>query len=153
MHNDSNTTFDLNTLCQLADITPRKVRYYIQREMVSSPIGARKTARYSNEHLEQLLTIRKWQEAGLSLEKIQAILQKSDVDDLPPEPLPEPGSISVVSQVMLAKGVTLQIDANQAQLTTKQLRALAQQTIKALEQIVQAKPTLEETAQDNDNPN
>lgn len=136
MLKEQNATFELNTLCQLADITPRKVRYYIQRGMVNSPIGARKTARYSNVHLEQLLTIRKWQEAGLSLEKIQAILQKGEVKDLPPEPLPEPGSISVISQVMLAKGVTLQIDASQAQLTGEQLRALAKQTMTVLEGII-----------------
>lgn len=136
-NNDSTTEFDLTTLCKLADLTPRKVRYYIQRGLVDSPIGARKTARYNNNHLEQLLTIRKWQEAGLSLEKIQAILQQSEVTDLPPEPLPQPGSISVVSHVMLAEGVTLQIDASKAKLSNEQLRALAKQTINALQGIIQ----------------
>ncbi len=71
----------------------RTVRYYIQKGLVDRPEGVGKGAFYSHTHLEQLLAIRKWKTAGLSLERIQDILatekEGGDGDQLYHRPCPK----------------------------------------------------------------
>ena len=62
-------TFALDELATLADLPRRTVRYYIQIGLVDRPEGAARGAFYTRRHLEQLLLVRKWQLAGLSLER------------------------------------------------------------------------------------
>ena len=62
----------LADLCVLADLPPRTVRYYVQIGLVDRPEGETRAARYGARHLEQLLQIRKWTAAGVSLERIRA---------------------------------------------------------------------------------
>lgn len=116
--------YTLEELSTLTDISARTVRYYIQQGLVDRPSGSRKKARYSQVHAEQLLTIKKWQSAGLSLEAIQRILKNEA-----PEPAVEvePGTISVLTHIHLAAGVELTIDPQKAQLNTDQVRELSKQ--------------------------
>ena len=67
-------TFSLDELCLLADCVKRTVRYYIQIGLVSRPVGEARAARYTGEHLNQLLRIKKLSEAGVSLERIREVL-------------------------------------------------------------------------------
>ena len=127
--------FSLKQLSELVDISERKIRYYIQRGLVDSPFGAKKTAKYNEEHLEQILTIQKWQKAGLSLERIQGILHSDDSVQLPPVPMPEPGSVKVVSKIHIANGVQLEVDMLKAQLTNSQLRVLTKQILSTLNEL------------------
>ena len=66
--------FTIDEICALVEMNKRTVRYYIQKGLVDRPEGIGKGAFYSHAHLEQLLAIRKWKAAGLSLERIQDIL-------------------------------------------------------------------------------
>ena len=127
--------FSLKQLSELVDISERKIRYYIQRGLVDSPIGARKTAKYNQDHLEQILTIQKWQKAGLSLEKIQGILHHDESKQLPPEPAPVPGSVKMVSKIHIADGVQLEVDMLKTQLTNSQLRVLTKQILSTLNEL------------------
>ena len=66
--------YTLNDLCQLIELTPRTVRFYIQKALIPAPEGSGRGAYYTQVHLERLLEIRKWQDAGLSLERIGELL-------------------------------------------------------------------------------
>ena len=68
-------SYPLSDLCVLADLSPRTVRYYVQIGLVDRPEGETRAARYGATHLEQLLLIKKWTAAGLSLERIRELLQ------------------------------------------------------------------------------
>jgi hypothetical protein len=67
---DKPKAFTLNDICVLAELPRRTVRYYIQSGLTDRPHGVGKGAYYTQSHVEQLLLVRKWQLAGLSLERI-----------------------------------------------------------------------------------
>ena len=71
-------SYPLADLCVLADLSVRTVRYYIQLGLVDRPIGETRGAYYTDRHLQQLLTIKKWTDAGLSLERVRELLETRD---------------------------------------------------------------------------
>jgi DNA-binding transcriptional MerR regulator len=77
-------SYSIDELAALAELPRRTVRYYIQQGLVDRPIGEKRAAYYTAVHLEQLLTIRKWQHAGLSLDRIREILAGPDATLMPP---------------------------------------------------------------------
>lgn len=86
-----------------------------KRALVERPQGAKRGAYYTSAHLEQLLRIRKWQQAGLTLERIRKLVAgETAAADLPPEPPRRPGDVSVRSHILLAPGVELVIEPRQA---------------------------------------
>ena len=58
-----------------ADVPGRTVRFYIQKGLLPGPEGEKRGAYYTDAHLAELLRIRQWQDAGLSLDAIAALLQ------------------------------------------------------------------------------
>jgi len=115
------TTYTLDQLCALTDMTKRTVRYYMQLGLVDRPIGETRAAHYTSHHLEQLLQIRKLADAGVSLERIREVLAGGESPV--PDRVRQPGAISVLSHVFIAPGVELQIDPQAAGLSPEQLRA------------------------------
>lgn len=111
--------FSLDALCKLTGLSVRTVRFYIQRGLVDRPEGEKRGAWYSERHLEQLLQIQKWSEAGLSLEAIARLMQ----GDAPPVEAPRIGRIEVCSHLQVAEGVELVISPERAKLSPEQLRA------------------------------
>lgn len=89
--------------------------------MLEPPEGERRGAYYTRRHLEQLLLIRKWQAAGVSLERIGRLL-KGEVAGLPPES--EPGTVEVWSRIMLQPG-RLGLMPEQTQALIERLIAVA----------------------------
>lgn len=75
--------YTLSDLCQLIELTPRTVRFYIQKSLLPAPKDSGRGAYYTQMHLEQLLEIKKWQDAGLSLEPISELLF-DESDNKPP---------------------------------------------------------------------
>ncbi len=120
--------FSINELCALADTPRRTLRFYIQEGLVDRPNGAKRGAYYTRDHLHQLLTIRKWQRAGLSLEAIRNLLaEPEEAGELPPERPGRPGDVAVRSHIVIRPGVELVIDPGKADLTPEEVRALARQ--------------------------
>ena len=78
--------FTLDEIAALANEPRRNVRYYIQKGLVDRPQGIGKGAYYTERHVEQLLLVRKWQLAGLSLERIGEVLKQPTTGPLPPTP-------------------------------------------------------------------
>jgi len=132
-------TFSLDELCTLTDLTKRTVRYYVQIGLVNRPEGETRAAKYSPQHLEQLLLVKKWTASGVSLDRIRELLQGGSA------PVPErgrvPGSIEVCSHLHVADGVELVIEPTRAGLTPEQLRHFVRAVMSAYEQIHQDSTT------------
>lgn len=124
--------FNINELCTLADLPARTVRFYIQQGLVSRPHGEKKGAKYNAVHLDQLLSIKKWQAAGLSLERIRDLLVEPGADDVPPRPR-WPGMVEVWSRLHVADGVELQVEPGRSGLKPEQLRGFLKEVLAAYE--------------------
>lgn len=116
----STSAYPLTELCVLADLPPRTVRYYVQIGLVDRPEGGTRAARYGANHLEQLLLIKKWTAAGISLERIRELLRGEDAP-IPPRPK-ACGSVEVCSHLTVADGVEVVIEPNRAGLSPEQVR-------------------------------
>ena len=84
MNNTDNpqaSNFTLADLCTLADVSLRTARYYVQLGLVDRPDGETRAARYNARHLEQLLQVKKWSDAGVSLERIRDLLRPGILAD------------------------------------------------------------------------
>ncbi len=123
--------FTIDEICALVEMNKRTVRYYIQKGLVDRPEGVGKGAFYSHTHLEQLLAIRKWKAAGLSLGRIQDI-QSGEKEGyhagrpIPPPLAKKPGAVEVWSHMHVDDGVELHIEPRRAGLSPEQVRALFQ---------------------------
>ena len=122
---EATQTYTLSELSVLADVPPRTVRYYIQQGLVDRPEGAKRGAHYTTRHLEQLLEIRKWQRAGLSLDRIAELIGDPGDAAAPPMPRRQPGDVRVRSHIHLAPGIEIAIDPTEAGLSPEDIRALA----------------------------
>ena len=122
--------FTIDDLCSLTGLTRRAIRFYIQKELLIPPIGLGRGAVYTRTHLEQLLSILRWKDAGVTLEGIREILsgQRSD-RPLPPYPRPRPGDVSICSRIIVSEGIELFIDPNRAGLSPEDLRNLTQKIL------------------------
>lgn len=132
--NSQEKTFSLEELCALVGMNRRKIRFYIQKGLVERPEGSGRGASYNHRHLEQLLTIRKWKDAGLSLERIQELLAEETQEGDPEHPKPPPrrqkaGSLEVWSRLFIADGIELHIEPGRSGLTPEQVRALCRAVI------------------------
>jgi DNA-binding transcriptional MerR regulator len=122
MKDENENIFSLDELCSLTDTPKRTIRFYIQKGLIDRPEGTGRGAVYKQNHLEQLLTIKKWKEAGISLEKIAELLSGKEAELPPPSRLP--GTIEVWSHVVIDHGIELKINPEMAGLTGEQTRQL-----------------------------
>ena len=119
---DEDRTYTLEELAALVELPRRTVRYYIQMGLVERPDGVAKGAYYSSRHLEQLLAVRKWQLAGLSLERIGELL--TTPANAPALAAPRrAGTVEVWSHLVVADGVELVLEPGRAGLRPEQVRA------------------------------
>lgn len=121
-------TFGIDELCTLSGVARRTVRFYTQKGLLYPPEGERRGAYYTRRHLEQLLLIRKWQAAGVSLERISRLLQGDEAG----LPLPEPGTIEVWSRVTLRPGLEVHLEPTRLGLTPEEVRALLNRLVAAI---------------------
>jgi DNA-binding transcriptional MerR regulator len=115
--------YSIDELAALAELPRRTVRYYIQQGLVDRPIGEKRAAYYTALHLEQLLTIRKWQQAGVSLDRIREILAGPEAGTLPPARPRGAGTVEVWSHLVVADGLEVTLEPGRAGLSPEQVRA------------------------------
>ena len=127
-------TYSLDELAALVELPKRTVRYYIQLGLVDRPDGIAKGARYGPRHLERLLLIRKWQHAGLSLERIRELIEAPDEDSIPPRPRGR-GSVEVWSRLVVDDGVEVAIEPGRAGLGPEAVRELFRRVMAAYDDI------------------
>lgn len=131
-------TFTLDELCHLTHLNKRTVRFYIQEALVDRPKGSKRGAYYVPRHLEQLLEVVKWQNAGLTLGRIKDLLAHPEADTpLPPPRKRTAGEIEVWSHLLIREGVELHVDPKRADMTPEQVLALARGVMALAKQIKQ----------------
>jgi DNA-binding transcriptional MerR regulator len=132
------STFTLDEIASLAELPRRTVRYYIQSGLIGRPKGVGKGAYYTEHHIEQLLMVRKWQLAGLSLERIGELLKQQAAGPLPPTPR-RAGTVEVWSPLVVADGIELTLEPGRAGLTPEQVRTFFRAVAEAYEQLNESK--------------
>lgn len=139
-------SYPLADLCVLADLPPRTVRYYVQMGLVDRPDGETRAARYGGTQLEQLLLIKKWTAAGLSLERIRELIHGEQAS-VPPRARAI-GSVEVRSHLMVADGVDVVIEPGRAGLSPEQVRQFIKGVMAVFAQVIggDAVPTAEAKA-------
>ena len=118
---DGQERLSIDEIASLTGLTARTVRYYIQQGLVSRPEGAKRGAYYERRHVEQLLLIRRWTDAGLSLDRVRELLAGAP-EDPPRRPVP-PGSVEVWSRVTVADGLEVHLEPGRADLSPDQVRS------------------------------
>jgi DNA-binding transcriptional MerR regulator len=113
--------YTLNELCVLADLPVRTVRYYVQNGLVDKPQGETRAARYGARQLEQVLLIKKWTAAGVSLDRTRELLQGEEAPV--PARVRKAGSVEVWSHLHVSDGLEVAIEPGRAQLSPEQVRA------------------------------
>ncbi len=77
-------TYTIGELADLADVTPRTIRYYVAQGLLASPVGAGPGARYDASHLARLRLIRRLQAEHLPLAEIRrrlSTLSSAEIED------------------------------------------------------------------------
>jgi DNA-binding transcriptional MerR regulator len=96
--------YGVGELAELGGVSRRTVRYYVQEGLLPSPYGLGRGDHYGAAHLERLLQIKAWQEAGQSLDGIRRAL--SEGTGPREQPAPPRG---VYRRLTLAHGVELHV--------------------------------------------
>src|SRR5215475_13861973 len=99
----SETSYKLDELAAAAGVSPRTVRYYVQRGLLPAPTFRGKDTAYGDDHLARLQAIRKLQEQYLPLDAIQAELERRGADEIlrseaearVPFPIPRPPPVPI----------------------------------------------------------
>jgi len=117
----SDEPLSLDELCALVDLPRRTVRYYIQLGLVDRPTGETRAAQYGTHQVEQLLQVRKWTEAGVSLERIRDLLS-GEAPPVPARPRGT-GTVEVWSHLVLDDGVEITLEPGRAGLGPEEVRA------------------------------
>ena len=131
-------TFTLDEIAALAELPRRTVRYYIQTGLIDRPQGVGKGAFYTPHHVEQLVLVRKWQLAGLSLEKIGDVLKQQASGPLPPTPR-RSGTVEVWSHLVVAEGVEVNLEPSRAGLSPEQVRAFFRGVTRLYQQVQESR--------------
>src|SRR5262245_9046088 len=126
-------TYSLHEVATLAGLSGRTVRYYIELGLVDRPDGETRAATYGPRHRERLVQIRKWQEAGLSLDEIRDGLEKGLKPAAQSRAPAGAGSVEVWSRLTVADGLELHIEPGRAGLKSDEVRALFRQVLRAYE--------------------
>lgn len=137
MNDTSTSSYSIDELAALTELPRRTVRYYIQQGLVDRPVGEKRSAYYTTSHLEQLLTIRKWQQAGLSLERIREILASKNGNTLPPPRPRGAGTIEVWSHLVVSDGLEITLEPSRAGLSPEQVRDFFRSVTALYEQLKQ----------------
>jgi len=74
--------YSISELAQLADVSVRTIRFYIEQGLLPAPDPAGRKTRYTDEHLERIRAIRKLQAAHFPLAEIRSRLDSLTPDEL-----------------------------------------------------------------------
>lgn len=135
MQDKSEQRHGIDELSSLVEMPLRTVRYYIQLGLVDRPIGEKKAAYYTATHIDQLLTIRKWQKAGLSLDRIREINATPEPGLLPPTRPRGAGTVEVWSHLVVADGLEITLEPTRTGLSFDEVRTLFRGITELYEQI------------------
>ncbi|MFA4837909.1 MAG: MerR family transcriptional regulator [Candidatus Neomarinimicrobiota bacterium] len=94
--------YKIGELAELAGVSRRTVRFYVQNALMSPPVGLGRGSYYTDEHLTQIARLRDLQKQGILLR--QAVHLNSEQ----PEPIIETPTREIVTRVRITEGLTLE---------------------------------------------
>ena len=74
MPSGDESRYAIQDLADLADVSRRTVRYYVQEGLTPAPLGVGRGRHYAQAHLNRLLQVKELQAAGRTLDEIRATL-------------------------------------------------------------------------------
>ena len=134
----TNKHYTMKELSALVDMTARNIRFYIQQEIVDKPHGQNKGAYYTEKHMQQLLTVKKYKDAGVSLERIAQIIHEDEASSQVDYKI-KPGNIEVISRIHLMDGLELTINPEKSGLTQQDIRKLSRTLLETIETLQKEK--------------
>ena len=117
----------MEELADSAGLTRRAIRFYVQQELLPTPLGVGRGKHYDASHLERLRRVQQLQEVGHSLDAIRQILAGQTV---PPPTLMRAGKVrptlsaELWTRVQLANGIELHVDQSRDSLNAEQILKL-----------------------------
>lgn len=130
--------YSIKELSALVDMTARNIRFYIQQEIVDKPFGQNKGAYYTEKHLKQLLTVKKYKDAGVSLDRIAEIIHEDENTAVVDYKI-KPGNIEVISRIQLMEGLDLTVNPERSGLTQEDIRKLSRGILELIETLQKEK--------------
>ena len=123
--NTTPAALTMNDLCEASGASARRIRYYVQQELLPPPSGKGRAARYSDEHLfrvQQLLPLSEQGMSAKALVKARAIpLQHPLRDDTPS------GSVEILARHRVGDFLQILVDRSMSPLNLQQERELLDQ--------------------------
>ena len=101
--------YNIDELAELGGVSRRTVRYYVQEGLLPAPLGVGRGRHYGRPHLDRLLEVKAWQEAGLSLDEIRARRTPPRGSGMPVSTPAPPLARSTWRRLTLAPGVELHV--------------------------------------------
>lgn len=101
--------YNIDELADLGGVSRRTVRYYVQEGLLPAPLGVGRGPHYGRPHLDRLLEVKAWQEAGLSLNEIRARRTPRAAGGQPAFRPAQPLPRSTWRRLTLAPGVELHV--------------------------------------------
>lgn len=130
--------YTIKELSALVDMTARNIRFYIQQGVVDKPHGLNKGAYYTEQHLQQLLTVKKYKDAGVSLERIAQIIHEEENAPVVSYKI-KPGNIEVISRIQLMEGLELTVNPERSGLTQEDIRKLSRGILEIIDTLQKEK--------------
>uniref|UniRef100_A0A7C3WHD9 MerR family transcriptional regulator n=1 Tax=Desulfobacca acetoxidans TaxID=60893 RepID=A0A7C3WHD9_9BACT len=119
------TEYSIGELAERAGVSRRTVRFYVALGLISPPLGRGRGRHYTDQHLQEILTIRRLQAKGISLAEIQARKERTGTVVLPGEPKPPELQAQLVTRISLGEGVVLEFAHDLAALTPSEMQEIA----------------------------
>jgi DNA-binding transcriptional MerR regulator len=94
--------YTIEELAELTGYSRRTIRYYVQEALIDPPAGRGRGGFYYDSHLERLLLIKAYQEKGIGISAMTAMLGKEP----PVEAIP---SREVMIRYEIAPGIELNV--------------------------------------------
>jgi DNA-binding transcriptional MerR regulator len=102
--------YAIGDLAELAGVSRRTIRYYVQEGLVPAPLGLGRGSHYGPAHLEQLLKVKAMQEAGRTLDEIKRALSgRGGANSLHAAESGQLPDRSVWRRIAIAPGVELHV--------------------------------------------
>jgi DNA-binding transcriptional MerR regulator len=118
--------YSIGELAELTAVSRRTIRFYVQRGLLSSPLGAGRGHYYTQDHLDRLRRIRDLQDADYSLEAIAARLDGEAPGASPATGIPTAEIPALWLRLPVAPGVELHVAGGCFRVSPARLRRLAQ---------------------------
>ena len=99
--------YAIEDLANLADVSRRTVRYYVQEGLIPAPLGVGRGRHYAQAHLDRLLQVKEQQAAGRTLDEIRA--SHGAPDGRTAKKVAAPPDRSVWRRLQLAPGIEVHV--------------------------------------------